>query len=346
MKNIIIIFFILFLSSCKITDIYKYENLKSPKVILPADIKTIGFLDRNISFDTDSLSNYYLLNKKQKKDTTNYNSTQIKNSYAGFIENISDILSTNTIPLIRLPKQHISGRRNLQPLSWSKVNQICAKYGTDILVCLEDIQIFNEYSSFIDSDEEGEDIYVGLTLIKYASIWRIYDPLTEKYLHEQLIVDSLYTSNESYSKKSLYQKMPSRASIQSDVAYQIGSDYAQVISPKWRNIKRYYFVAGNRDFSVANYYLQNKNLDKAMAVWHNIEKNNSGKIAARAAFNLAFAYEIKEDYKQAGHWLRKSAALYNKLKKVPSELNIVKDYVEELKLQTKNYYRLNKFFGK
>ncbi len=338
------ILFLLF-TSCKITEYYSFESLKAPEIILPADIKTIGFLDRNSHFDSDTLSQYFLYNNKTQKDTNVYDSLKTANCYIGFNDNTANSVTEQAIPLIQLPRRNLPGKRTNTPISWETANSICEKNGIDVLVCLEDMQIFNQYETFSEETEDG-GIYIGNTLIKYTVTWRIYDPLLKKYYHEQIITDSLYTANEAYSKKLLIKKMPHRKSIFTDIAYEIGSDYAKRISPVWQNITRRYFAAGSRDFSVANYYMQNNNLDKAMAVWQKIENENNGKIAARAAFNLAFGYEIKGDYKQALHWIRQSAALYRKLKKEPSELSIVKDYLKKLQQQTENHYRLNNFFGK
>ncbi len=346
MRYITIAILLLLLTSCKITKYYSYESLKAPEIILPPDVKTIGFLDRNSHFDSDTTSQYFLYNGTTQKDSNNYDSVKVVNCHIGLNDNVSGILTDENIAFIQLQPKYLPGKRSLTPLSWQKADSICAKNNTDILICLENIQIFNQYDIFYESIEDEDDIYVGTSLIKYAAAWRIYDPFLRKYLDERVIIDSLYTTSEAYSKKALLKKIPSRQLLSADIAYEIGGDYAKRISPVWQNITRQYFVAGHRDFSVATYYMENKNLDKAMTVWQKIVSENKGKIAARAAFNLAFGYEIKEDYKQALHWIRKSAALYRELKKSPSELSIIKDYLKKLQQQAENHYRLNNFFGK
>ncbi len=346
MKYTTIAILLLLFTSCKITEYYSYESIKAPEIILPADAKTIGFLNRNNHFDSDTIYQYFLYNGKIQKDTNVYDSIKIANCYAGFKDNVDNSVTEQAIPLIQLPRKNLSGKRQNTPLSWDITNDICAKKGIDVLVCLEDMQIFNQYETFSEETENGDDIYVGNTLIKYSVTWRIYDPLLKKYYHEQIITDSLYTTNEAYSKKALFKEMPHRKSIFTDIAYEIGTNYAKKISPEWQNTHRYYFVAGNRDFSVADYYFKDNELDKAMTVWQQIATQKDKKLAARAAYNLALAYEIKEDYKQAFHWLRQSIAFYRKLKKEPSEISIVKDYHKKLTEKAKNHNRLNLFFGK
>ncbi len=346
MKYTTIAILLLLFTSCKITEYYSYESMKAPEIILPADAKTIGFLDRNKHFESDSIAQYFVYNKETLKDTNVYDSIKIANCYAGFKDNIANSVTEQTIPLIQLPRRNLSSKRQDTPLSWETANSICAKNGIDILVCLENLQIFNQYETFSEETENGDDIYIGSTLVKYTATWRIYDPLLKKYYHEQIITDSLYTTNEAYSKKALFKEMPHRKAIFADIAYEIGANYAKKISPEWQNIYRYYFVAGNRDFSVADYYFKNNDLDKAMAVWQQNTTQKDKKLAARAAYNLAFAYEIKEDYKQAFHWLRQSIALYRELKKEPTEISIVKDYHRKLTEKAKNHNRLNLFFGK
>jgi tetratricopeptide (TPR) repeat protein len=346
-KNLIVggilIFSGIFIISCQTLTPYTYEGMVAPKVIVPPDVKTMAFVDRNISFKQDTNTMYYKYDDIVWKDTVNYDPLIFKYCYSGFSENLSEFFALDTLPFYRLKKEMKSGIRKYQPLSWETVDSICRINNSDVLVCLEDVLIYNEYEIIEDVVDVGN---VGITDIKYFVIWRIYDPLTQTYTDERVVNDSLFTEVDAYSKRLLIQeKMPKRAEVMRDVSYEIGRQYAKYLSPKWITISRKYFSTGDQRLTVAEYYLQNDQLDKAIQLWREVAESEKSKIAARACYNLAFALEIKGEYKEANHWIRKSVKKYKELKSLPPEFKQVKEYTTELILRTQNYYRLNKFFG-
>ena len=339
-RNYLLIFLIFILSSCQTTALFQFESLKAPKIIIPPDVKTFGFVDRNTSFDIDSVSNYYKMNDIITIDSSNYDSIRSLNCYLGLRENLSEYLGADSIPFIKLPHKHFTGDRVYKPMEWTQVDSICESTGSDVLVCLEDILIFNEYK--IISEEENW----GITDIKYYSVWRIYDPLLQKLHDERILMDSLYSEVSSSSYQRLVEeKLPSRKEISAEVAYEIGRKYANLISPQWTNITREYFIGGDQDFILARYYLENDNLEQSIAIWEKLVESNDLKISARAAYNLAMAYELKNDFEQANHWMRKSVTQYRKMKKEPSEFKKVKKYFKQLTQRTQNNFLLDKFFG-
>ena len=91
MKRIFLIVTSLFLlSSCQTFSLYSFQGLNAPKILIPADVKTIGFVDRNTSFKIDTVSQYYLLNSNLITDTTDYSTDISTNCYFGFTENLSE----------------------------------------------------------------------------------------------------------------------------------------------------------------------------------------------------------------------------------------------------------------
>ncbi|WP_321308495.1 DUF6340 family protein [Marinifilum fragile] len=328
-------------AGCQTMALYNFEGLKAPQIIIPPDVKTIGFVNRNLSFDIDTISEYYELNKILYKDTVNYDEVRAMNSYYGLSENLSEYFSLDTVSYTRLPEQHISGERKYDPISWEKIDSICNETGSDILVCLEDLQIFNEFETI-----QGE-VFWGIIDVKYFVVWRIYDPLLKKYHDTRIIADSLYTEESAYSYDRLMkEKMPSRQKINADVSYEIGRNYADLISPQWISFTRKYFISGHQDFSLASYYLNNNSIDQAMEVWKKHVESDDKKLAGRASYNLALAYELKEEFQEASHWARRAIKKYQELEKEPKEFKFIKEYYKELISRTQNDYLLDKFFGK
>ncbi|RUT79899.1 DUF6340 family protein [Ancylomarina longa] len=332
---------VIILSSCKTTSSFNFQGLEAPSILLPSDVKTIGFVDRNMNFNIDTISGYYRLNDLVLRDTSDYDTIMADNCYLGLEENLSELIAIDSVNKVRLPKRQFTGERTYDPLKWEVVDSICEKTGSDILISLEDLQIFNRYSVV-----SGETSY-GITDINYFAVWRIYDPLYEKYIDERAIVDSLYTDVESYSYRTIVEELlPKRNDIMRDVSYDIGNNYAKLLSPEWINMSREYFVAGDKRFAVAEYYMEVGDWDKSIDVYKQVTNESDPKIAARACYNLAIAYEQKDDYKVAEEWLAKSISNYKKLSSLPGEFELVKAYAISLSKRTENNEKLDLFFGK
>ena len=328
-------------AGCQTMALYNFEGLKAPKVIIPPDVKTIGFVDRNLSFDADSLSKNYKANNLTLKDSANYSEIRAINCHLGLSENLSTYFQLDSISYVRLPESYLEGDRRYDPMSWERVDSICESTGSDILICLEDLQVFNEYETI-----QGEENW-GITDVKYFAIWRIYDPLLKKFHDERMIADSLFSEVSSYSyTKLIEERIPKRSEINAEIAYEVGRNYANLISPSWNSFTRKYFIAGHQDFSLASYYLNNDSVDQAIEMWKKHVESDDKKLAGRASYNLALAYELKEEFKEASHWVRKAIKNYRELEKTPKEFKYIEEYYKELTLRTQNNYLLDKFFGK
>ncbi|BAX82186.1 DUF6340 family protein [Labilibaculum antarcticum] len=341
MKRIFIIVISLFLLvSCKTLSIYSFQGLNAPKVIIPSDVKTIGFVDRNTSFKIDSVSQIYTVNSTLLIDTTDYNIVLSTNCYQGFTENLSEYLAMDSIPFIQLDKKEMKGNRNYKPMKWDLVDSICASTGSDVLICLEDIQLYNNYTVFEDV------LYYGIADVNFYAVWRIYDPLKQTYLDEQIVIDSLFSEVTSPSYNRLIEdKLPKRKDLFKDVSYQIGNQYADMLAPKWIDITRKYFASGDDRLAISKYYIDRGDWESPIILWTEISNEDDFKLAGRACYNLAFANEIKGDFLTANQWILKSIYNYKKLKSLPSEFKIVKKYTLELNERTKNKEKLDRFFG-
>lgn len=341
MKRIFMIVISLFLlASCQTLSLYSFQGLNAPSVVIPPDVKTIGFVDRNTSFEIDSTSQYYLVNSKLLTDTTDYSTDISTSCYHGFTENLSEYLVVDSIPFIQLDKKEMTGDRDYKPMKWEVVDSICASTGSDVLICLEDIQLYNKYTVF----EDG--LNYGITDVNYYAVWRIYDPLNQKYLDEQIVIDSLFSEVTSPSyKKLIEEKLPKRKDLFKDISYHAGNQYADLLAPKWIDITRKYFASGDDRLAISKYYIDRGDWESPIILWTEISNEDDGKLAGRACYNLAVANEIKGDFVTANQWIRKSIYYYKNLKTLPSEFKLVTQYALELIQRTKNKKKLDRFFG-
>lgn len=332
---------VLSFSACKTISTVQFQTLEAPNIILPADISRVAFVDRNLKLPSDSVNQYYKAGGVIQKDSIDYTSKMGFNCYEGFRENISEYLQQDSIPFVRLQEKKIPDDIRKSPLmEWSSVDSICKATESDILVVLEKIQVFNTY------DIEKGDLYWALTEVNYLGLWRIYDPVYQKVYDERFIVDSLFMENSDESIDRLVkEKLPEREQILNDASYELGNSYVGLISPKWVDVSRNYFVSGDKRLSTALYFMNKNEFGTAINMWQSLAKEKDMKLAGRAAYNLAVIHEMKGDLKTARSWIRKAIYFYKKMKNRPSEYKEIEAYTLLLDSRWSNGEKIKKFFG-
>jgi hypothetical protein len=319
------------------------QVLKPGTVTIPSDVKTMAFVDRNLIYGVDSTYQNYKYLGEVVKDSLSYDSLVKKSSYDGFAQNIPEFFQLDTIPFIQLEPSYLSDTIRTYPqLAWATVDSICALNNSDILVVLEGAKINTEYEV---NSAEG---FWGTVDINYWAIWRIYDPLYQKVCDQYIAVDSLFVEEFSNSYKKLVNgKIPSRQKIMQDVGYSLGEDYIQRISPVWKSVQRKYYCSGGKRMDAACYFLNQMNWEAAMDIWKSIATNSTKeyKKAGKAAYNLALAYEVQGDLKQANQWIRKSIFFFKQKETLVNELEDSNIYALELLERKNDQDKLKLFFG-
>ncbi|MDE5423595.1 tetratricopeptide repeat protein [Ancylomarina sp. DW003] len=328
-------------SACKTISQVQFQTLEAPEIVLPSDVNNLAFVDRNLSFPADSIAQYYFVTGVSIKDSIDHTQNMSLNCYQGFTENISEFWPQDSIPFVRLPHKMMPDTiRHFTPLSWNVVDSLCKETKSDVLVVLEDIQAFNKQNM-----EEG-DVYWAFTEIQYYGIWRIYDPLYQKIYDDRILVDSLFLeTSDSNVEKLVNEKLPKREELLNDASYELGRSYVDLISPKWTDVKRSYFVSGDKRLSTALYFMNKNEFDTAINMWKSITQEKNMKLAGRAAYNLAVVHEMKGELKEARSWIRKAIYFYKKIKNIPDEYKEIEAYALALNSRWVNGKKIKQFFG-
>lgn len=267
--------------------ILKYEILKPASNPLPKDVKTLAFVYRNILFDADSITHFYKYNEETFVDTTNYRKEIVQAAYMGFSSVMKKHYPLDTIPLLMLEATKGNAQRNISPLSWKKVNELCSQHNSDILVVLDDIVIFNNYDTWYDGE-----IYNGVADISSFHSWTVYDPLTEHFIFKETDLDSLQSHETAYDFERLMEtKMPRRDEIMEVVAFSVGENLAKKLVPQWTTVYREYYDGGNREMRNAAAKVRAEKWEAALEIWQRVIQEAADKHRARAAFNSAIVYE-------------------------------------------------------
>jgi hypothetical protein len=89
-----------------------------------------------------------------------------------------------------------------------------------------------------------------------------------------------------------------------------GEAYASRIIPWSQRVSRFYYVRGDRGFTVAKRMARAGDWDQAGKLWQHETTNPSRKIAGRACYKMAIISEINGDVNGAIQWARKAYEVY------------------------------------
>lgn len=335
-KNFQLLLFIYLLTSCTIYKESEINVLLPPEINTPASVTNILLLDlkgKKIELDSNKI---FTFNDKLLRDSSNYDGFVSEAFYDGFYDNMSELLVVDSVYHMQL--SDLSDINGLLP--WSKVDEMCRLKNSQILVTVGDFEIQTIYDTeFVDQEGVFVDVKTN-----FKSKWRIYFPYKHIVTDYSKIANHLFYSEQAITERLLMKKIPMRKDLFYDAAYNMSSDYVGKISPTWRNVKRKYFVSGEQRMTAADYFMNNSDFDSAISLWQSILIENNALHSARAALNIALAYEIKKDFINAKAFIAKSLVYYKQCGKKNKEYKYAKSYAEALNSMLELDNQLNVFF--
>lgn len=189
----------------------------------------------------------------------------------------------------------------------------------------------------IISKVETEPVYQADIGQYYASLMVPY------YVKWKIIEKGVIVNNKAFSdtlwiegRKAKFSTMADLVDFNRAVNYILKKtvdNYADEFSSSIKNIKRYYYKSGNNDFIRADYYLSQKEYDKAKDIWYKYIYSSKD-IRGQAYVNLALYYEINGDLSQAIELVKKAVAIGNEL--APKYLKVL----EKRQAQTEKLYKI------
>jgi len=189
--------------------------------------------------------------------------------------------------IINLGLKDISGDT---PIQSDIIDSICEEYGADGLIALE----------LFDSDS-----YYSSNSAEVKTLWRVYYP------DERKIIDE-YKVHSGANNFSLLVLVPSGYRAISKAGAYGAELYFNRIVPNFTREARYYYTKGSHEIKAAKKSVKLGNWDQAIYYWEvETESQTNQKNEGKAAYNLALAYEIKEDFDKALEWIDVSEAAGN-----------------------------------
>ena len=327
-KNILFICITVFsLSSCYLVSTYYLSSLEPAEITLPPGIRNVSVYPGVITYKSDSGKLDSIDNIRLNPDINYFEFCR------GYIDGLVEILeySPRFDSVVKTDSALIMDITKDEDISWNDIIRICREDSTDAVITLESFY----FKDFLDIDNYfGFTCYVEF-IIHNSSLWRIYNPKAFNITDYYTCVDTIkWIGLDSHCDNAL-NKLPQPVDMISESSYWAGKKYGARIAPLWYdNVKRSYYVSGNKNMRRANANVKKEQWQDAIELWRNAANHPNRKVASRACYNLALACEIEDKIDLAFEWIKKSDNLYYNTR--------TDAYYKILKKRLQNIEKLNK----
>ncbi len=299
-RNLILAIVLLLVSSCTVYKEYQIEVYQPGAVVVPPEAESIALVYRNFKYPNDTLLHYYMEDFrlfKAKEDPENLDSILTNLCIQELAKNLKSKAHFETIHIFPgLFKQHTAPK--LPALDFDLVDNITETTNSDLLISLE------TYSTFFSEYPASEEMPAKSNEVITAAVWAVYNPQSQKLLDRKTMIDTIfwngYDENGRYDRKAL---LPPRLTALKIAAQMAGENYSKRFFASWQTANRMYSIPPLPDFEAADKYVQKGEWDNAIMLWMRYAKDDAGKTAIHARYNLAFGYEMKDELDTALRWL-------------------------------------------
>ncbi len=318
-------------SSCGPTRTVSFNITRPAEITFPSDVNTILLVDRTkFSDDMFNILEGLITGELPADD---------KIAAQMALINLKNKLSYSPRFNVKIYPERLVGNSMTvafpQPLSWDKIDQLCADNASQIVVCLEVFDsdfiithgIRNKKKSIGVGTEKREVDYKEF----YAQgVGSINMGIRAYYNREKVIVDEQMISlNNSWegtgsTPMDALAMLVSKSNANKHLAGEVGQSYAYKISPLPIRISRPFFGKSRSvpELAKGTRYADVNNWDRAIAEWKAGFSDAKPKDAGKLAYNIAIAYEVLGEYGQALTWAQDSYAKYGN--------NLGRDYVRRI----------------
>lgn len=334
---VLVLILILTISSCTVYKQYPIDVYKPGEVAVPSNVENVALVYRNFKYQGDTLQHYFKDDnqlRKAKKDPAPLDSLLANYTLQ---ELASNLKSKNNFKRIHIfPgifKPH-KGKK-LPALEFDLVDKLTSTSETDLLISLETFSYFFSAYSADEGTQKSRDVIT-------AAVWAVYDPHAQKVIERKTMIDTIYWNN--YDEQGNYKKggkLPPRLSALKVASQMAGENYSKRFFASWQTVNRIYSVPSPADFTLASNFVEKGQWDNAIEIWKRYAPDKNGKMAINARYNLALAYEMKDDIETAWKWLIAAQQLAVSYKS-KEDIKMIDQYKRILAKRKREIDRLNK----
>jgi hypothetical protein len=225
------------------------------------------------------------------------------------------------------------------PLSIENLQYITDSLYTDAIISLEGYRVSDSLTVWDQSNDiwlEPDYYFIEYKfdyIVEGTMQWRIYDGIYGILIDEFIKTDTTEWTVYGDSEEAI-NELPEVVDAYREYAYQRGYDFGMRVSPSWSQVRRFYFITGNKNIRKAAEFAFNEKWEAAAGLWKQESSSDDTKIAAKAAFNLALYSEKKDLLIPAIDWATRSYDLIQE--------KYTKTYIEILEKRKLNKLKLER----
>lgn len=199
------------------------------------------------------------------------------------------------------------------------VQELCRKYGADVLYALE-FYDSNTLVSYAMTTRELPNSFGIKVKIPYHKVtlntrilngWRIYDPTQPGALDEWGFERAVIAVGEGPNPIRAVEAVMGRNAAVITESRDTGIEYAWRIRPVQTRIARDYFIRGTENFEIAKRRARTGDWDGAAQLWSADVSHPNSRVAGRACYNMAINSEINGRLGEALDWASRAYSDYN-----------------------------------
>ena len=299
----------LILVSCSSQKGMRIQVLRPAHITVPKEIKSLAIVNRSIPSTIATIEGT-LSGEKPVTD---------KDLSEECIRGLAEILLTSerfNITRVDTTIQS-SDPKSLSfgsPMSWNDIDELCQRLNVDGLLVLEffdtDFAIdnpINAANQLIKGALQGGNREITVTGIAKATAgFRVYYNQEKTIAYEDRFYFKRNWTERSMSSQEALSKMVRKSSALIQVSNETGKEFAHSIVPLyvWENRV---LLKGNGMLKVGERQALSKDWEGALQSWMRVYENSTKrKERAKAAHNIAFAYEVLGDIKTAQNYASKA----------------------------------------
>jgi hypothetical protein len=307
------LFFALIVFSCVQTKTLTIEIPETAEKNLPENIQSLTIVNRTVDDKyhdsyADSLQNI-LYRSKFKLDTVVYD-LQAADT---MLKVLGELLFESGRYDFVIPENRFLENKSLNyEMTWDEAKSLCERFNTDAVLSID------SYKTRIKANISNESFYNTLNggvysallaqmQVNYEVLNRVYDPVNEKIILNEIQSDSLLWEDTYTNLQSLIDRFTSVKQAITETSIVVALDLSEKISTNWNEEQRNIFVKGKNEFERSGNLALNGDWFQAMVLWEQISESSKSKTKkSRAEFNVAVGYEMLGDIDQAISWALKS----------------------------------------
>ena len=312
MKNIYFptLILLLSLSGCGAARM-SFNVLTPAPITIPQDIQTIAIIDRSLPEDTDlnKLESILTLEGPKQERAARH---QVMN---GLKQSLSSEGRYNLIVTDEMLIGSASGINLPEILPWNTIEDIAAKYNSDVVVAIEtfDSDFIMTGAKLPSKGSPGAGAS-GLATVKCG--FRMYWPAERILMDEFMFVHDMSWNSDGPAILAAINTIKIKSNAINNASFEAGQTYGQRVTPTRYRISRDYFKkgGGSKDLESGARMMQLNDWDKAIVDLKKATETGKTKARGRAAHNLAVVYEILGDLHTAKEWTTVSWGRYKQKK--------------------------------